>query len=177
MKRSRDPILQRIERDIQRGDYALARDRLSSHLATLGYEPERIARLAQICFDMHDLFQAGRLWLVSNAAGPHVEQAIEVFLQRCGNRPAVAASHLPRFCRQHELASYPSDVQARLKARGLESAVLLPATRTAVPQSFRARIVEKGMITGCLIVLVLGVACSVAGAVMFIGWIWSLFRL
>ena len=57
--------LQRAEEDVKRGDYGLARQRLISYLHTKGYDAELLARIGRLCFDMHDLFQAGRYWLLS----------------------------------------------------------------------------------------------------------------
>ncbi len=126
---SRQPSLfDRIERDIERGDYALARDRLTSHVSQKGYDSELVARLGQICFAMHDHFLAGRYWLVSREDGPDVDRAVAEFLRRCKDDPKHRVAQLPAFCRVRGFEEYPAFIQARLQALGIEMAILLPKT-------------------------------------------------
>ncbi len=108
-------IFERVEQDLQRGDHGLAKARLLSHLNSKGYEVEILNRLGRICYEMHDLFQAGRCWLTSTAQGEEVDAAIKEFARRCGRNPNQMFSQLPQRARLSSLPQYPEIVQQRLR--------------------------------------------------------------
>jgi hypothetical protein len=114
----------RAEDDLRRGDYALARQRLESYLSTKGYDPELLARIGQISFDMHDLFNAGRHWLLSTAAGEVVDRAIAEFMRRTNHDPKQAAEQLHRSARLPDVAAYPPIVQSRLHDLKMAAAIV-----------------------------------------------------
>ncbi|MBI5764402.1 MAG: hypothetical protein HZA51_12845 [Planctomycetes bacterium] len=164
------PILARVEADLRDGDYARARDRLSSHLCERGYDCELIARLGEICFDMHDLFLAGRYWLVSREDCPPVDLAIKAFLERMGSHPHDRVSRLASFCRVSDFSRYPKFVQDRLRQLGLETAILFernPAKPTRNHVRFRDRL---GLWTATAILMFL-LACMVIGLGTVASWI------
>lgn len=109
-------ILQRVEDDLQRGDYKLAETRLSDYLRTKGYNPDLLARLGRIAHDMRDPCAAGKYWLVSNAEGAEVDASIDALVQRCGRNPRQLVSSVPRYARLKKFDDYPAIVRNRLIA-------------------------------------------------------------
>jgi len=117
-------LLERVESDLCKRDYGLARVRLANHIASKGYDAELIRRLGQISFDMHDHFEAGRCWLMTPGKESHINAAIEEFVRRCNRDPSQIASQIPQWMRMRVFAEYPEEVQARLKSYGLESSII-----------------------------------------------------
>ena len=151
----RTSAIERAEDDLQQGDYGLARQRLTSYLSNQGYNADVLARIGRISYDMHDLFQAGRYWLLSSAEGDDVEDAVAQFVRNSGDEPRSIVSQLPRAARLPRLEDYPGVVQDRLRRLGLAEAVPTPARKgsSGSPDKWK----ERAEITGCLlVVLVLG---------------------
>jgi hypothetical protein len=97
-----------------RVDPAAARRRLASFVGIDGYKPELLARVARLSIDLQEPVQAGRYWLLSDASGPEVDQAIEAFADSCRRTPRLMASELPRFARDWDVEAYPAIVRARI---------------------------------------------------------------
>jgi hypothetical protein len=117
-------VHERVQRDLERGDHWLARQRLSSFLSAKGYDPDVLVRLGQISYEMHDAYEAGRMWLTSPPEGAHVEGAIRTFVARARHDPRQVALQLPRAARLPRLDDYPPVVQERLARLGLQELVL-----------------------------------------------------
>lgn len=115
----RPPIEQRIAADIERGDLRMARDRLISYVNAKGYSTDGVARIARICADMHDPFEAGRYWILSQEEGPQVDRAIAEFVRRSGSDPRRIFAQLPRAALARGFAQLPARVQERLRACGI----------------------------------------------------------
>lgn len=109
----------RVEQDLARGDFGMARTRLLSHLQQQGYSAGLLSRIGRISFDMHDLFNAGRYWLLSDAQGAEVDAAIAAFADRCGGIAGNMVAQLPQAFRKKPMASYPPPVQVRLRRLGV----------------------------------------------------------
>lgn len=119
-------IEERVDADVRRGDLGLARQRLMAHARSAGYSPERLHRLAEVCFRMQDLHAAGRYWLLSESEGPEVELAVREFVRRSGRTPASVVSQLPPFARLTKLDHYPPRVRRRLVELGLQEEIVRP---------------------------------------------------
>lgn len=135
--------LQRAESDLQRGDHWLARCRIESYLQTKGYDAELLAKAGRIALEMHDKYNAGRLWLTSTAEGEDVEEAVATFLRHAGTDPVQVLRQLPRFARLVPLDSYPPVVQDRLRRLGLDGALLasvFPGRMEPSPTSWSDRV-------------------------------------
>ena len=140
--------LERAQEDIQRGDYGLARQRLTSLLVNKGYDAELAARIGWLSYDMRDLYQAGRYWLLADAEGGQVDEAIDLFLKRSGSEPRVIVGQLPRTLRLSNLDDYPEPVRRRLRRLGLEEAMVLAARSD--PGASRASWSDRATTIGCL---------------------------
>ncbi len=117
-------VHERVRRDLERGDHWLARQRLASFLSTKGYDPDVLVQLGKISYEMHDAYEAGRMWLTSTACGEEAERAIGVFVARARSGPRQVALQLPRAARLADLDAYPPIVQERLTRLGLQGLVL-----------------------------------------------------
>jgi len=163
--------LERAERDIERGDYGLARLRLVSYLSTQGYDPDLLARLGRIAYDMHDPFAAGMYWLTSTAEGPEVEEAIAAFRRRSGHTPTQIVSQLPRMLRMAGIHAYPKIVQDRLFRLGLDEAILFtPGPPRDAPV---AKWKERGCLAVALLVLVAGITVFIVGLGVVSIWLFG----
>lgn len=167
-------ISERIERDIARGDFALARMRLIDHMCSVGYRGDAAARIARISFEMHDIFEAGRYGLVADEESPELDAAIAEFIRRAGSSPQSVCAALPAAARLTELSGYPERVQRRLRALGLDTAILRRPDR-GDPGSLKARLAWGGLVFGAaVIVLALGLIAAIAvGTVTIAVWIGS----
>ena len=83
------------------------------------YRPELLARIARLSMSMNEPAEAGRYWLLSGAAGPQVEAAVEAFVESCQRSPQLIAKELPRFLRDWDLEVYPPLVLERIERYGL----------------------------------------------------------
>lgn len=164
----RTSALERAEQDLERGDYGLARQRLTSYLSTEGYDPQVMARIGQISCDMHDMFQAGRFWLLSSAAGDVVEDAVARFIRDAGSEPRAIVGQLPRVARLCSLDDYPDVVQERLRRFGLDEAIVF-AGRAAAKGGSRTW-GDRAIITGCLITAVLLAVIFLIGVGAIVSW-------
>ena len=136
-------VIERANQDIAEGNHWLARQRLESHLLSVGYDPQLLTKLGEIASAMHDAFNAGRFWLTSTAEGAQVEEAVAVFIGHVGNDPMQIAVSLPRAVRLPALSSYPPIVQVRLRRLGLDEAVIasspsMPAAKVRLTWRMRA---------------------------------------
>lgn len=156
-------VIDRANRDIERGHHWLARQRLESHLFAVGYDPELLVKLGEIASAMHDAFNAGRFWLTSTAEGAHVGEAVAVFIGHVGNDAKQIAASLPRAARLPTLDSYPTIVQARLRRLGLDAAIIAsspstPAAKERLSWSMRALVlVVAAVILFCCIAVCIGI--------------------
>lgn len=160
-------VQERIEKDIARGDFGLARERLLSHLHSKGYDPELLAQLGELCFEMHDLAAAGKYWLASSASGVEVDAAIELFVRRCGGIPEHTAAQLPRFIRLKSLNDYPASVRERLERVGLLEAIQVRA-RLDKP---RSRTMMKSTEWIVMIIAIIVIGCAAVSCIIGVGQI------
>jgi hypothetical protein len=142
--------LDRVERDIARGDLGSARRRLASFIGSAPYDPETLARVGDLCALMQDPLQAGRFWFLSSREGAEVESAIESFAASLDDGRLVW--ELPRF-RGREGTVFPQVVVERLRRHGVD-------LRTAAIGPARRR--EERSRGGGIVVLVVGLALFVA---------------
>ena len=102
-----------------RVDPAATRRRLASFIGSEGYKPDILARVARLSLELKEPAQAGRYWLLSDASGPEVDEAIERFADSCQRTPRLMVSELPRFSRDWDIEAYPEVVRARIDKYGL----------------------------------------------------------
>ena len=161
--------IERAKHDLERGNHWLARVRLRSYLDSKGYDPEVLAELGRISNEMHDDFDAGRMWLTSTAEGDRVDQAIETFLNHCHHDAHAVVSQLPRSVRLASVDGYPPVVQERLRRLGLDSAIVR-LEQSQDPSPPRKRWVAWVLGIGGLLVLVFAVTSCVVGARQIASW-------
>lgn len=163
----------RADEDIKRGDYALARERLTSLLATRGYDSELLDRIGDICFEMKDLSRAGRYWFLSARTDDETERVIEIFLSNSGSTPDRIVQQLPRHALQKRISDYPERVQARIEFNRLGDAIER-AAKTGRKLGDTPSKTEglRSMIT-CLTVLAVIAAVFVAGLSTIFHWIFG----
>lgn len=161
-------IHDRVRADINRGDYALARERLASHVNAKGYDAELLAKLGEISFEMHDHFSAGKFWLTSSAEGPDVELAIQTFVSRCGHDPHQIVSQLPRFARLKSMDGYPASATSRLERLKLCGPLLkITAAGVRRPSGYPPWLFTGG----CVVMALFGIASFSIGLVQIIRWV------
>lgn len=114
-------------------DPAATRRRLASFIGPEGYKPDLLSRVGRLSIELKEPAQAGRYWLLSDAAGPEVDEAIEVFAQSCQRLPRLMASELPRFARDWDIEAYPELVRARIDKYGLRKELERRGPRTRAP--------------------------------------------
>ena len=114
-------------------DPSATRRRLASFASGEPYKPELLARLARLSVELGEPAQAGRFWLLSDAAGPDVDAAVETFVQSCDRVPRLIASQLPRFVRDWHLPQYAGPALARIEKYGLKGEL----SRRAPPEERR----------------------------------------
>lgn len=114
----------RINNDLKIGDYGLALQRARSHLASKGYDADLLARAGQIAFEMHDLRQAGSLWLTSSAKGENVTRAIDFFLGTRFRDPRNALSRLSPAGRLARLEEYHPVARERIERLCLQESII-----------------------------------------------------
>ncbi len=129
--------LDRAEKDILCGDFALARQRMENYLNCRGYDEALLVRLAEISMQMHDPFSAGKYWFVSGEQSELVDSAVEAFLNRAGVSNEQIMAHLPLAVRRMKFEQLPSAAQERLTAIGLAGA--LPVIKRMQPPRRRRR--------------------------------------
>lgn len=171
MESDKPDIMERVRRDLKRGDHWLARQRLESHLSTCGYDPEILAKLGDIALAMHDGFSAGRFYLASSAVGEQVDSAIAVFVNHLARQPNQVASQLPEAVRRATLAQVPEEAAQRLHSAGLDAA--LEKLRT----EGKRRAFQPSCPRPVLIIVVLAfafaVTCCLAGLWTIGGWMFG----
>jgi len=166
-------VRERAKLDLENGDHWLARTRLKSYLSTNGYDPELLKEIGQISYDMHDAYDAGRMWLLSTAEGSQVDEAIKKFMDHLGGDPQKCVSELPSVVRLKSIDQYPTDVQDRIRIHGLEK---------CVTSTFREQQIKEHqkttwggyllMLIGIIFLLFVG-SCSVAGCYQIGNWLFE----
>ena len=163
-------VFERADQDIARGDYFSARQRLTSRLLSTGYDPRLLERLGELCVKMHDPGEAGKYYLLSSAAGADIEQAIDMFVQRCGGEPERIVSHLPQKLCLSELSHYHVVAQGRILRLNLE-AELGKAAAKAMPASAHSPLFDRFMPYGCLLIVAMFLVSAVVGFWTILKWI------
>lgn len=161
-----------MEHDLAEGDYGLAKQRLYGLLINKGYDADLLARAGQIAFEMHDLREAGRLWLTSSAEGERVDRAIDAFLGNRHRDPRNVLAQLPRAARLPRIEDYHAIARERIVRLGLQDAVLWKDRPRTEHQPF-GRITIAGIV---LLLIVIGIGSLiwfVAACVAFFDRIFS----
>lgn len=161
--------IERAKHDLERGDHWLARMRLRSFMVSKGYDPVLLAELGLISNEMHDDFDAGRMWLTSTAVGDRVDQAIETFISHCHRDAPNVVAQFPHTVRLASADGYPPVVQERLRRLGLDSAIVrLEQSRDPSPP--RKRWVEWVFVIAVLLVSIFAITSCVVGARQITSW-------
>jgi hypothetical protein len=90
--------------------------------------------------------------------------AVDRFTADCGGNPRAVASRLPAKLRLARLDAYPAAVRARFEGLGLRG----PPGSAVLPRVSRSSIAGP---IGCILGLLLGIACVVVGAITILRWI------
>lgn len=101
-------------------DQDATRRRLVRFIAGETYRPDLLSRIARISKALREDAQAGRYWLLSDAAGPDVDAAVDLFVKSCDGKPWRIAAELPRFKSDWNLDAYAPAAKARIARLGLE---------------------------------------------------------
>ena len=161
--------LERAEEDIKRGDYGLARQRLTSYMHTKGYDPELLAKIGRLSFDMGDLFQAGRYWFLSPAESKEAQEAIERFIKQAASDPTRIVGQLPRAALLTKIDDYPPIVAERIHRFGLGE-VFEARARQATEPAGKTSFGDCAVGIGCLLLFALMVFVFGAGVVHIVLW-------
>ena len=164
--------LERAEEDIRAGDYGRARRRLESYLSAKGYDADIMNRLGQISYDMHDLFNAGRHWLVGTMQGEHVDRSIDIFVRASGGKPQQIATQVVRAARLDSIEHYPEAVQQRLSRLNLGAALAAAAPKAAKKpeeSGLAVKVIKLIVILVCLA----GLCVFIAGLQTVYHWLWG----
>lgn len=142
--------IERAQADVDRGDLGSARRRLGSFIGSTRYNPEVLARAAEISMQMRDPVQAGRYWLLTPTTGQPVEAVIEAFARACHHDARMMAAELPRFPRRFKMTEYPDVVRKRLARYGIDEVFTGQDPELArVPKTGWK---QKAKVLGCLVV-------------------------
>lgn len=151
--------LDEVQQLADAGEHDAARERLR----TIEFYPlprSRIEPLARLYWQLGYAEMAGRLWYVTAASRPEVEQAIAAFERANGDHPRVV---LDTLC---EMPFGGTPGNERLKR--LEQRVNALPRRNASPQTWRQWLTERAIFFGCATVLCLSIVLMVAGAMAII---------
>lgn len=114
--------MRRIEPPAGQRDLGYERQRLTQRLNDRAeLDPDGFAELGALCFEMNDLFHAGRIWLFSSATGEHVEQAVDYFAERCHRKPRSILSQVPKYVLIEDVSGYPGVIRDRLSRLGISA--------------------------------------------------------
>ncbi|MFF3064900.1 DUF6584 family protein [Oerskovia sp. NPDC057915] len=160
--------LARVEEDLNVGDAAMARTRLTSLVRSLPHRLDARERLADVCRLDGDLVEAGR-W--SYLAERRDEREMAAFERACGNDPV----RIMRALRWRAAEQYATSDVARQRLLDVRGRAEAKAGRT-LDWSDRGREVgdpwwHDAFAVGCLVTGVVLLALVVIGAGTVIGWI------
>jgi len=159
--------IERAREDVEAGRHWLARQRLGSYLTTTGYDPDVLALAGRISNEMHDEYDAGRMWLLSNATGPEVDQAIETFMTHVGKHANHIASQLPRSVRLSAIEQYPDIVRSRIDHHGLRDSIAWQPCQRGEWQGLPWYLVVVGIIVLLVLIVVVVVGVLSVGDWLF----------
>jgi len=162
--------LERAAEDIERGDYGLARQRLRSYLRSRGYDPDLLARIGRVCYEMHDPGEAGRYWLLSSAAGAEVEDAVTRFRWQHAARPRDLVRQLPTRGAPPTIEGYPPIVQQRLRRLGIVDE-LVAVIRSRRDSRASTAGVGWGVAIGVAFFTVVSVLLGIVGLLEVMSWV------
>ena len=138
-------------------------------MASKGYDSDLAAKIGQLCYDMQDHCQAGRYWLLSNAQGQPVDEAIALFLKYSASEPSSIDGNLPRTLLLSDLQDYPHVVRLRLDRLGLEEAVLHAAR--SVSAAGQAGSNNNLLAAGCFLMAISLAAVFLIGLGTIVHWL------
>lgn len=163
---SKESVLERVDADLERGDYGRARDRLT---ALIGLYPDDVflrSRLAEVWWDLHFPAMAGRYWYLEENRTEEVVEAVEAFERSCRGSPAAIwrclkfkgdPATLPPFARQR----IEDLVEACRKTYG--DYPQLKDGRTVWESSPKQKLANIGCGIGCVLAIALTIFLSVVG--------------
>ena len=150
-----------------------ARDLLSDHVER-ERDPEALAMLGQVLYDMGDLPRAGAIWFASGATGPEADAAVAAWREQSGDDFVVMWGSLPASV---QAEPWPRRVEAlRAKALAAGGEVDRPAgeaTAASVTED-EDEPAEQGRDAAWLVAWILAVAFVVFAVIGFItalGWL------
>ena len=161
--------LMRAKADAESGDVGSARRRLLSVIGSCGYNAEVCETIARYSATMGDLTEAGRWYFLCDSSDEQAGACMERFVASCGGNPASVIAQFPRLQRAtkqfEKLDAFPPAVAQRLAS--LHVPLAAPRRRRAQRSSISGKLLGLG----CLLILILGVACAAIGAATIVGWV------
>jgi hypothetical protein len=155
-----------------------ARERLRAYLKAFPLDPVARDLLGQTLYDMRDLPAAGAIWFLSERDDDSTRAAIDAL--RVEHRRSGVPSALDV---RAPVEDWPANVQARLRALQAEAArggwTWEPyAPRAAEPllDELPSERGERLVLAGCLLAVLLAVACALVGAVVLVGELYDAIR-
>jgi hypothetical protein len=162
------PVLERARAEIAAGRLWKARDRLAGAIRFDRYDQAVLELLGEVHFLMGDLPEAGRCWFLTECSGFEAEQARNALEERFGRDPALVLEWIPF---GGELELYPPVVRLRLEQLIAQAETrgerLLEARRRGRQRGRDGERGKRGVLAGCLMIVVAALAISIlVGAVL-----------
>ncbi|MGL5865726.1 MAG: hypothetical protein ACRCYX_07605 [Dermatophilaceae bacterium] len=162
--------LERARDALDSGARWRARDILEQHVGGQG-DPEALALLGDVLFDMGDLPRAGVAWFSAGRRGPAVDEAVAAWREQSGDDFLVMWRSLPPSVRAEPR---PPRVEA-LHARAADSAGGDPDDADDAEVADNAKDADGGGVDAAQVIswllAAVFVACAVIGAVTALGWV------
>ena len=171
MNSNKPDLLDRVRADLDRGDHWLARQRLESHLSTVGYDAEILSKLGDIASAMHDGFAAGRYYLTSASEGPNVDTAVATLVRHLRSDPKHIAAQLPHVIRTVNPDRFPEAAVRRIRDLNLQAAI--KKTQRGDPSK---KSHEQGGRVGMVVAVLIAVLMVVFAPIGFVMTIVRLFE-
>jgi hypothetical protein len=169
-------VEQRVESDVKAGRLWKARDRLAGVIRTDPINQWALNHLGEIYYRMADLPAAGRVWFLTERAGPEWDAALSAFYERYGRKAGDLVSELRV---RAPIESFPEAVQERLRTLQEELARYGEkweprAGRTMQPVR-RTRI--RGILSGIAFLVLIGVVLTglIIGVITIVSALGGLF--
>ena len=158
--------IEQANADIARGDLGSARRRLTSYLATVGYDQQLACRVAELSLQMHDPGEAARWFAMSDPTHPDAAEPLHALLSSCNGEPSRLRAKLPLLDRLAGVESLPRTVEEFLASHGIERQK--PAIQKPRHAPRLTELVQIAAAAGCLLLFL---ALLVIGAITILKWL------
>ena len=159
----------RVEKEIRQGRGWRAKEILAGHIGNDDYDPELYALYGRVLRRLGDEVEAGKYLFLSGEVQGDEQQAVALFLARCGPGEMLHAS-FPARARNLRIRYYPDSVRAELEARNYGGGTRSPQDPPELP-SEPTDLIEAILGAGCAIAFLLWMLFTFVGAWTVIQWI------